>query len=124
MAVTRCPCLSGNPYDECCGRFHSGQAVAPTAEALMRSRYSAYALGLPDYLLASWHASTRPTQLELDPSMQWYRLDILAAQGGAFDATGTVEFRAYYRSDGVRGDQHELSRFVRQDRRWYYLDAA
>ena len=123
MPATRCPCLSGNPYDECCGRFHSGAAIAPTAEALMRSRYSAYALGLPGYILETWHASTRPASLELDPSLTWYRLDVLGAHGGPFDRTGVVEFRAYYRSDGQRGDQHEVSRFVREGGRWYYVDA-
>ncbi|MCU1421550.1 MAG: hypothetical protein JWN36_1201 [Microbacteriaceae bacterium] len=124
MPATRCPCLSGNSYDECCGRFHSGAAIAPTAEALMRSRYSAYALGLPGYILETWHASTRPASLELDPSLTWYRLDVLDARGGPFDRAGLVEFRAYYRSDGQRGDQHEVSRFVREGGRWYYVDAA
>jgi SEC-C motif-containing protein len=124
MLATRCPCRSGNAYEECCGRFHGGAAVAPTAEALMRSRYSAYALGLADYILDSWHPSTRPTELELDPGLSWYRLDVLAARGGPFDRVGVVEFRAYYRSDGQRGDQHEVSRFVRERGRWYYVDAA
>jgi SEC-C motif-containing protein len=124
MLTTRCPCLSGNAYEECCGRFHGGTAAAPTAEALMRSRYSAYALGLADYILDTWHPSTRPTELELDPELSWYRLDVLAARGGPFDRVGLVEFRAYYRSDGQRSDQHEVSRFVRERGRRYYVDAA
>ena len=73
---TPCPCGSGASLVACCGRWHAGEA-APTAEALMRSRYSAYVLGLEDYLLATWHASTRPLVQRLDPYMQWRRLDIV-----------------------------------------------
>jgi SEC-C motif-containing protein len=121
----RCPCLSGLPYDECCEPLHLGTATAPTAERLMRSRYSAFAIGDPAYLLETWHPSTRPETLELDPDQRWYRLDILArTRGGMLDSTGTVEFRASYRRDGVAGEQHEVSRFVREDRRWLYLDGV
>jgi SEC-C motif-containing protein len=118
-----CPCLSGLPYEECCGRFHSGAAVAPTAERLMRARYCAYALGEPDYLLTTWHASTRPPELVLDPRLRWYRLDILGrTRGGMLDSEGTVEFRASYRIDTQPGSQHETSRFVKEDGRWYYVE--
>lgn len=118
----RCPCLNGLPYAECCQPFHEGEP-APTAERLMRSRYSAFALGLPDYLLATWHASTRPTTLDLDPGIRWYRLDILGRTGGGLlDVEGTVEFEAHYRSDAGPGAQRELSRFVREHGQWYYLD--
>ena len=116
----RCPCLSGLPYDECCGRFHEG-AAAPTAEALMRSRYSAYATGNIDYILSTWHPSTRPADRSLDDSIRWYRLDILStSKGGPLDSTGTVEFEAFYRG----GSQRELSSFVREAGRWYYLAAV
>ena len=81
-ADARCPCLSGAPYGECCGPFHAGLAVAPTAEQLMRSRFSAFAVGDPAYLLATWHPSTRPSRLELDDSLRWYRLDILSRSAG------------------------------------------
>ena len=119
-----CPCLSGNPYDECCGRFHRGEAFAPTAEALMRSRYAAFAVGDPDYLLATWHPLTRPEQVELDADVRWLRLEIeRTAEGGPFDSAGVVEFTAYSRSAGAAAQQHEVSRFVRLDRRWVYLDA-
>lgn len=118
-----CPCLSGLPYDECCAPFHRGASVAPTAERLMRSRYSAYALGEPAYLLESWHPSTRPTDLVLDTRLRWYRLDILGrTRGGMLDTEGTVEFRASYRIDTQPGSQHENSRFVREGGRWYYVD--
>jgi SEC-C motif-containing protein len=123
-ASLRCPCLSGLPYLECCGPFHHG-AAAPTAERLMRSRYSAYAIGLPDYLLDSWHPTTRPDAIELDDDLRWFRLDILARSGGGIlDREGTVEFEAHYRQNGTAGVQHELSRFLKQDGRWFYSDAA
>uniref|UniRef100_A0A942SZ46 UPF0225 protein KHB02_13215 n=1 Tax=Neobacillus citreus TaxID=2833578 RepID=A0A942SZ46_9BACI len=120
----RCPCLSGNPYGECCGPLHAG-AAAPTAERLMRSRFTAFALGLPDYLLQTWHPTTRPSSLTLDPSQRWQRLDIVSASsGGPFDARGTVTFRAWWRSDGERGVLEETSTFVREGGRWSYVDGV
>ncbi|MDQ6752438.1 MAG: YchJ family protein [Actinomycetota bacterium] len=120
----RCPCLSGETYGGCCGRFHRGDADAPTAEALMRSRYTAFALGNLPYLLHSWHPDTRPGTLELDAAMQWRRLDIVrTVRGGPLDVEGIVEFRAFYRQEGAAGVLQESSRFVRQDGRWVYLDA-
>lgn len=90
----------------------------------MRSRFSAFAVGDADYLLRSWHPSTRPATLDLDPGLRWYRLDILStSRGGPLDVEGTVEFRAFYRSQDGRGDQHEVSRFVREGRAWFYLNA-
>ena len=119
---TRCPCLSGLPYEECCGPLHRHATTASTAEQLMRSRYAAFALGSSAYLLATWHPSTRPTLLELDPDLHWYRLDIFAARGGGKqDAEGVVEFSAYYRSPDGPGSQHEISRFVKEYQHWYYL---
>jgi SEC-C motif-containing protein len=123
-----CPCLSGETYGDCCGRFHRGEATAPTAERLMRSRYSAFVVGDAAYLLATWHPHTRPRELELDPSMRWRRLDIVdTARGGMLDDEGVVEFRAFYRSEGVdasagRGVLHERSRFARVAGRWLYVD--
>lgn len=91
----------------------------------MRSRYSAFALGLAPYLLASWHPSTRPRTLELDDSLRWYRLDILGrTHGGMLDTTGTVEFIAYYRDGPDRGTQQENSVFRRENGRWFYVSAA
>jgi SEC-C motif-containing protein len=124
VTTERCPCLSGNPYDECCGPLHDG-APAPTAERLMRSRFSAFALGLPGYLLDSWHPSTRPASLDLDPEQRWTRLDILATRsGGPFDSSGTVAFRAWWRSATERGTLEETSEFVRESGRWYYVDGV
>jgi SEC-C motif-containing protein len=123
MAPRRCPCGTGLPYAECCGRLHDGAATAGTAEQLMRSRYSAFAVGDPAYLLATWHPSTRPPSLELDPTVRWTGLDVLATtDGGLLASEGTVEFRAWYRHEGETGSQHETSRFVREDGAWRYLD--
>lgn len=122
---SRCPCLSGETYGNCCARFHSGAASAPTAEALMRSRYSAFATGNTAYLLATWHPQKRPATLELDSGLQWRRLDILDTSGGGpLDSTGTVRFRAHYRQDGQRGSQEELSSFVRERSQWLYVDGV
>ena len=120
-----CPCQSLETYDDCCGRFHRGEALAPTAERLMRSRYSAYVRGETDYLLQTWHPSTRPATLELDADVRWFRLDIVARTGGSmFDSQGTVEFRAHYRNDGSADQQHENSSFVRENGAWLYVDGV
>jgi SEC-C motif-containing protein len=120
-----CPCLSGEQYADCCGRFHRGDSAAPTAEQLMRSRYSAFVLRDAAYLLRTWHPDTRPRELKLDPAMEWRRLDVVStSRGGPLDSEGTVEFKAHFRHDGERGVHHETSRFLRVDRRWYYLDEA
>ena len=82
---------------------HEG-ATAPTAEALMRSRYSAFAVGNAGYLLRTWHSSGRPRKLSFDPALRWTRLAILETRGGGLlDATGTVQFRAMYVQQGQRG---------------------
>lgn len=119
-----CPCGQGLPYADCCGRLHRGEADAPTAEALMRSRYAAFAVGDADYLLRSWHTRTRPPRLFLDSAQRWTGLEVLGTeQGGLFDSAGTVEFRARYREGGRPGTMTERSRFVREEGRWVYLDA-
>ena len=116
-----CPCGLGDDYDACCGRFHAG-APALTAESLMRSRYSAFAVGDAAYLLRTWHPSTRPRTLTLDPAIQWTRLAVLETEdGGLFDTGGTVRFRAVYVHDGRRGVMDETSRFVRKGKHWTYV---
>lgn len=117
-----CPCGWGEPLGGCCGRYLSGGgADAPTAEALMRSRYTAFALGDAAHLLRSWHPATRPADLDLDPDVQWRRLVVLGVERGSpFDDAGTVEFEAHYRHGGRRGVQHELSAFTRVGGRWVY----
>ena len=91
----------------------------------MRSRYSAFTLGDAAYLLDTWHPTTRPRTLDLDPGVRWTGLDVLATSGGSlFEAAGTVEFRAHYEADGRNATQHEESRFVRDDGQWRYLDGV
>ncbi|MFI9829984.1 YchJ family protein [Streptomyces sp. NPDC051913] len=118
MSARTCPCGLSQPYDECCGRYHSG-AAAPTAEALMRSRYCAFVRLDAGYLLRTWHPRTRPGRLDLDPGTRWTGLEILGTgDGSAFHHTGTVEFRASY----AGGSLHERSRFERVDGAWVYVD--
>ncbi|MFW0787164.1 YchJ family metal-binding protein [Gordonia sp. CPCC 206044] len=119
----RCPCTSGLTFGECCGPVLDGERSAATAEALMRSRYTAFVVDDRDYVLDSWHPRTRPRQLDLDDAMRWYRLDVEAVVGGGpFDDTGEVTFTAHYRADGERGTLHERSRFERRRGRWVYVD--
>lgn len=121
-ASTACPC-GGAQYDSCCGRWHRGEA-APTAGQLMRSRYSAYALGLYDYLAATWHARTRPPAAELQggDGARWLGLEVRSEQERGDEAT--VEFVARCKTGGRARRLHEVSRFLREDGRWYYLDGT
>ena len=118
MAVCAC---GGKDYATCCALYHQGVA-APDALVMMRSRYSAYVLKLEDYLLATWHASTRPEKLELlaDHS-RWLGLEIKRHEVQSPDLA-TVEFVARYKIAGRAYRLHELSRFVREEGRWYYVD--
>jgi SEC-C motif-containing protein len=117
-----CPCGSGWAYSVCCGPLHDGQA-ATTAERLMRSRYSAYALGRTDYVFRTWHPRTRPDDVENDTTLTWEGLEVLRTEdGGADDHTGGVEFRASYRTPVGAGAMHETSRFERRAGRWVYVD--
>lgn len=116
-----CPCGSARRYGACCGPLHEGEP-APTAEALMRSRYAAFALGLEPYLLRTWHARTRPERIDAD-AVRWRSLVILdTAAGGPQDATGEVEFLALGTEDDATIELRERSRFVRRGGRWQYLD--
>lgn len=119
MTTRSCPCGLPEPYEACCGRFHSGTAAAPTAERLMRSRYCAFVRQDGAYLLRSWHPRTRPERIDFDPGMRWTGLEILDTTGGsAFHSSGTVTFRASYRGGSLR----ERSRFERVDGVWVYVD--
>ncbi|CAM5743623.1 YchJ family metal-binding protein [Mycolicibacterium aubagnense] len=111
-------------YAACCGPLHRGERPAATALALMRSRFTAFALGEVDYLLATWHPTTRPADLDLDADVVWRRLQIVDTEaGGEDDATGVVQFRAQYVRAGGRHILHERSRFARsRDGRWLYVD--
>lgn len=117
-----CPCGSGAPYAGCCGPVLDGEPAA-TAQALMRSRYTAYVLRRDDHLWRTWHPRTRPADVATSPDVQWRGLQVLATvAGGPGDDTGTVEFRARYRDADGDGVLHETSRFERRAGRWVYLD--
>lgn len=124
VGADRCPCLSGETFGGCCEPLLRGESDAPTALRLMRSRYTAFVVGSVDHLLRTWHPSTRPRSLELDPATRWFRLDIHSTTGGGpLDTRGTVDFEAHYRHDGLASSQREHSRFVREHRLWSYVDA-
>ena len=125
-----CPCgqvdAAGRAvsYAQCCGRYVEDYVgtPAPHAEALMRSRYSAFVLQREDYLLATWHASRRPSRIRFDAGAKWLGLEVRDHQ--VLDAAhAEVEFVARQREPGGRAVRlHERSRFVREDGRWFYVD--
>ena len=119
-----CPCGSGRTLPACCGRYHAGElaGLAPDAEALMRSRYSAFVLDRLDYLLASWHPDIRPASIEPnEPGLRWLGLEVKRHQRQDADHA-TVEFVARSKLGGRAHRLHEVSRFERIDGRWYYRD--
>ncbi|MDB5970568.1 MAG: hypothetical protein JWQ90_3018 [Hydrocarboniphaga sp.] len=126
IAITHCPCDEQRLYASCCAPLHEG-AVARSAEALMRSRYSAYVLKLEPYLLATCHPSTRPESLAFgDGDLQapkWLGLKILRHETAPDGDTALVEFVARFRVGGGSAQRmRETSRFLRVDGRWLYLD--
>jgi SEC-C motif-containing protein len=124
--MKNCPCGSGRPYSECCQPYISGQAKAPTAEALMRSRYTAYVEHAVDYIISTCvhrgkddidEKSTR----EWSEQSTWLGLTILnSEQGGVNDAQGTVEFEAVYERDGLKEVHHERATFKKDNGEWLY----
>lgn len=133
---TECPCGGAAPgrrtdapaprFAACCGRYLDGQAVAPTALELMRSRYTAYVLGRTDYLYATWDAATRPVDLDVNADApdapRWLGLQIKHFERQD-EHHAVVEFVARYKQGGRAYRLHEVSRFVRgDDERWRYLD--
>lgn len=118
----RCPCGTGLAYDRCCGPLHRGERPAVTAEQVMRARYSAYAVGDAGYVLRSWSADERPSQVGIEPTIEWTGLTIEAITGGGMlDTDGTVTFEAAHRRDGHDGVLRETSCFRREDHRWVYV---
>jgi SEC-C motif-containing protein len=119
-----CPCGSGAAYADCCGPWHEGpmRLAAPDALRLMRSRYAAWTMGLEAYLLDSWHPDTRPAALGIDPSTtRWLGLEVRAHRR-VDDTHAVVEFVARSRVGGRGQRLHEVSRFVREAGRWWYVD--
>jgi SEC-C motif-containing protein len=108
-------------YADCCGRYLDHDTPAPDAESLMRSRYTAFVCERPDYLNQTWHVSTRPTDLTLEPGQKWLGLEVRAHRMTGEDRA-EVEFVARSRVQGRGVRLHETSRFVREDGRWYYVD--
>lgn len=122
-APDTCPCGSGRSYTRCCRPLHLGQRQARTAEELMRSRYSAFAVGDVTYLVESWHPLRRPDEVRLDTTRDWVGLEIVRTlAGGPDDDHGVVEYKASSVSGGRRSVLHEVSRFERVAGRWVYVD--
>ena len=130
IQASACPCGSGVVYADCCGRFHKG-LPASTAEQLMRARYSAYVLYDNAFIAATWHVTTREAGMPIDrgvptesgaPDIRWLGLDIRSHV--ASDDTASVEFVARYKQGGRADRLHEISRFVRDGDRWFYLDGS
>jgi SEC-C motif domain protein len=125
--ASACPCGRRDArgqavaFGACCGRYLDHDQPAPDAEHLMRSRYSAFVLGRVDYLNASWHASTRPAELSLEPGVKWLGLEVKRHR--VIDADhAEVEFVARSRIGGRAQRLQELSRFVREGGRWFYVE--
>lgn len=117
----RCPCGSMRLLADCCQPFHRGQAVPATPEALMRSRYSAFVVSDRDYLLTTWHATTRPESLPLDTTTQWQALVIVSAPPPSLNQA-QVHFKAFFQESQQWHMLEEVSRFVREQGRWWYID--
>ena len=118
-----CPCGSGKPFKLCCQPYVEQISDAPTAEALMRSRYTAFVLRREDYLHYSWHRDTCPKTIHLNINTKWLGLKIKnTVAGGENDDTGEVEFVARYKVNGKACRLHENSRFKRFENRWVYLN--
>lgn len=125
-----CPCTSKKPYDRCCGPFHTGSALPETAELLMRSRFSAYALGKVDYLIATRPEAKRTEESRDElvtycKSVQCVGLKIISKEkGGSGDETGVVTFHASIQANGRRSLHIETSTFAREHGKWVYVDGV
>ena len=128
-AAQACPCgrmdakKRAVAYTECCGRFidHWDTVPAPDAAHLMRSRYTAFVREHAAYLLATWHASTRPAALDFEAQAKWLGLEVRDHRVTG-DNTAEVTFVARYRLPSGAVRMHECSRFVHEDGRWFYVD--
>lgn len=126
--MNSCPCQSNKSYAACCQPFHTKQQLPATAEALMRSRYSAYALGDIDYIVETTASSTRQ-DINIEDvqdwanNVTWKRLEILErGKGQTSDTNGIVEFKAYYTQENKEHCHHERSSFIQKNGQWFYLD--
>ncbi|WP_106848497.1 YchJ family protein [Blastococcus sp. Marseille-P5729] len=120
--MSACPC-GGESYEACCEPLHDGARDAETASELMRSRYSAYAIGNLNYVFRTWDPATRPPTIE-PAGLEWTGLRVVDVVGGSpHDDTGIVEFVASFRDGARDGELHERSRFRSRRARWVYVDA-
>jgi SEC-C motif-containing protein len=126
----QCPCTPSKNYNDCCGKAHKNILSVTTAEALMRSRYSAFVLANIAYLQKSHHSSSRPSKIEKRSieewtrSVSWLRLEVLGTTKGALDdITGTVEFKAFFMENGKVNVIHENSEFCKENEHWVYVGA-
>lgn len=120
-AHTQCPCGSQQSYSRCCQQYHEGQA-APTAERLMRARYTAFVVGDADFISVTWAPETRPADLDIPPNGEAFEQLVITdtLRGGMLDSYGEVTFEAHH----VTGIQKERSRFERRAGRWVYVDGT
>ncbi|MDQ3268135.1 MAG: YchJ family metal-binding protein [Pseudomonadota bacterium] len=121
----RCACGGNKNFTNCCGCYIKNNTPAPSAEALMRSRYVAYTLGCDDYLLKTWHPSTRPVTLDSVEKVEkkWLGLEVKSHECNLPEPDRAhVEFVARYKVGGRAYRLHELSRFVREGDLWFYVD--
>ena len=124
MTAPLCPCGSGAPLEACCGPVIAG-SPAPTAEVLMRSRYTAFVQGNITHIRSTYAREHRADVSNDLPSVDWTGLEIMGTSGGgAGDDTGTVDFAAHYRQDGTLRTHRENSNFHREDGRWLYVDGV
>ncbi len=123
---TPCLCGSGIAYQQCCEPFHSGEKIPATAEALMRSRYTAYVLRNAVYLQETWDTTRRPEKIDFSrENIDWLRLEITEIKKGAIkDSKGVVAFKAFYVQDNQEHVMNEISRFTKINGRWFYLDGV
>ncbi len=126
--MDKCPCGSDSTYEECCGPIISGEKDAMTAEALMRSRYTAYVKTEVDFILNTTHPDQKE-QLDKksihdwSKNSEWLNLELVETdRGGAEDNEGQVEFIAHYRKKGIKNEHHELAQFEKKDGKWYFTD--
>lgn len=127
MAAEKCPCGSTLSFAKCCGPLIKGTSPAPTAESLMRSRYSAYTKGEIDYLYATTHPDFRKGYdhegtRKWAESSEWLGLEIVSSRGGGEDALGEVEFIASFSESGTESAHHELGKFRKLEGVWYFTE--
>ena len=121
-ATGNCPCNSGKNYKECCKPYHKGSKNPKTALLLMRARYSAYIKGRESFIEETWHPSTRPENIPFDPDIKWTSLEIQdTLMGTETDDTGFVTFYVRFIKDGFPGAMTEVSEFIKESDKWYYL---